>query len=249
MSLLCIAAVRRRVIPLWLGVMVAVVGGVGPFAGSIGFIVDERRAAGRMAARTRYGLEPAMAVNTDGRSGHAGDGRLGLRGHHPGVAQAGGRQVAEDETLVEISTDKVDAEVPAPAAGTVVKIHAAEGDTVERRRRARRDRARTAAPRADAPTRAPRPRPPAAEASPSRAPARPDASTIAMPAMGESVSEGTILEWAKQPGDAVEADETIVEISTDKVDAEVPAPAAGTLDRDPRRRPATPSTSARSSRA
>ena len=51
-----------------------------------------------------------------------------------------------------------------------------------------------------------------------------------MPAMGESVSEGTILEWAKQPGDAVAEDETIVEISTDKVDAEVPAPAAGTID-------------------
>ena len=50
-----------------------------------------------------------------------------------------------------------------------------------------------------------------------------------MPAMGESVSEGTILEWAKQPGDAVADDETIVEISTDKVDAEVPAPASGTL--------------------
>ena len=51
-----------------------------------------------------------------------------------------------------------------------------------------------------------------------------------MPAMGESVSEGVILEWAKQPGDAVEADETIVEISTDKVDAEVPAPASGVME-------------------
>ena len=55
-----------------------------------------------------------------------------------------GDQVSEDETLVEISTDKVDAEVPAPATGTVVKIHAAEGDTVARRRRAGRDRHRTA---------------------------------------------------------------------------------------------------------
>ena len=50
-----------------------------------------------------------------------------------------------------------------------------------------------------------------------------------MPAMGESVSEGTVLEWAKAVGDAIEADETIVEISTDKVDAEVPAPASGTV--------------------
>src|SRR5215213_7962665 len=52
---------------------------------------------------------------------------------------------------------------------------------------------------------------------------------VVMPAMGDSVSEGTILEWAKQPGDPVAADETIVEISTDKVDAEVPAPAAGVM--------------------
>ena len=51
-----------------------------------------------------------------------------------------------------------------------------------------------------------------------------------MPAMGESVTEGTILEWAKQPGEPIAEDETIVEISTDKVDAEVPAPAAGTID-------------------
>ena len=47
--------------------------------------------------------------------------------------------------------------------------------------------------------------------------------------MGESVTEGTILEWAKQPGDEVAEDETIVEVSTDKVDAEIPAPAPGTI--------------------
>ncbi|HEX6712267.1 MAG TPA: biotin/lipoyl-containing protein, partial [Thermoleophilaceae bacterium] len=52
---------------------------------------------------------------------------------------------------------------------------------------------------------------------------------ITLPAMGESVTEGTVLEWRKQVGDAVEADEPIVDVSTDKVDAEVPAPAAGTL--------------------
>src|SRR5436309_5283840 len=52
---------------------------------------------------------------------------------------------------------------------------------------------------------------------------------VVMPAMGDSVAEGTVLEWHKQEGDSVEADETIVEISTDKVDAEVPAPATGTV--------------------
>src|SRR5687768_14289381 len=52
---------------------------------------------------------------------------------------------------------------------------------------------------------------------------------VTMPQMGESVTEGTILEWLKQVGDRVDADEPVVEVSTDKVDAEVPAPAAGTL--------------------
>src|SRR5919206_588003 len=52
---------------------------------------------------------------------------------------------------------------------------------------------------------------------------------ITMPAMGESVTEGTILEWLKQVGDRVEVEEGLVEISTDKVDAELPSPVAGTL--------------------
>src|SRR5688572_4996122 len=123
-----------------------------------------------------------------------------------------GDEVAEDETLVEISTDKVDAEVPAPVAGTVVKIHAAEGDTVNvgavLAEIAPGENGAKPAMEADEPE---APQEPAAEAK---------TIDIAMPAMGESVSEGTILEWAKQPGDDVSEDETIVEISTDKVDAE-----------------------------
>jgi len=129
--------------------------------------------------------------------------------------KAEGDSVAADETLVEISTDKVDAEVPAPVDGTVVKVHAAEGDTIQVGALL-------------------------AEISPGNgagpAAAQPEAPEeeqqivdIVMPAMGESVSEGVVLEWAKQVGDAIEADETIVEISTDKVDAEVPAPASGTV--------------------
>src|SRR3954451_1005778 len=129
-----------------------------------------------------------------------------------------GDEVSEDETLVEISTDKVDAEVPAPVAGTVVKIHAAEGDTV-----GVGSVLAEIEPGENGSG-------PALEADEEAAAA--DSGTvidIEMPAMGESVSEGTILEWSKQPGDAVAEDETIVEISTDKVDAEVPAPASGTL--------------------
>src|SRR6476660_1632788 len=130
-----------------------------------------------------------------------------------------GDQVSLDETLVEISTDKVDAEVPAPITGTVVKVHAAEGDTVL-----------VGAVLAEiAPTNGDGP---AAPAAPDAGEAPADGGTeveIVMPAMGESVTEGVVLEWHKQPGDAIAQDETIVEISTDKVDAEVPAPAAGTM--------------------
>ncbi len=127
-----------------------------------------------------------------------------------------GDQISEDEVLVEISTDKVDAEVPAPTTGTVVKIHAAEGDTIS-----------VGALLAEI-------APGENGAKPAAAAPEPEAGgetlEIVMPAMGESVSEGTILEWAKQPGEEVAEDETIVEISTDKVDAEVPAPASGTID-------------------
>src|SRR5215217_9314594 len=129
-----------------------------------------------------------------------------------------GDQVSEDEALVEISTDKVDAEVPSPAAGTVVKIHAAEGDTVT----VGAVLAEIAPGDGAAPP-----------AAPDEAPAEPasgETVEIVMPAMGESVTEGTILEWAKEPGEPVAEDETIVEISTDKVDAEVPAPATGTIE-------------------
>ena len=140
--------------------------------------------------------------------------------------KAEGDSVAADETLVEISTDKVDAEVPAPIDGTVVKVHAAEGDTIH-----------VGAVLAEiAPTNGAGPSAPAAPEADAEA-AAPEADAeaaeqvvdIVMPAMGESVSEGVVLEWAKQVGEAIDADETIVEISTDKVDAEVPAPAAGTV--------------------
>src|SRR5687767_14863571 len=127
-----------------------------------------------------------------------------------------GDQVSEDEVLVEISTDKVDAEVTAPADGTVVKVCAAEGDTVS-----------VGAVLAEIMP-GDNGGPPAA--APEAEPSEGETLDIVMPAMGESVSEGTILEWAKQPGEEVEEDETIVEISTDKVDAEVPAPASGTIE-------------------
>jgi 2-oxoglutarate dehydrogenase E1 component len=131
-----------------------------------------------------------------------------------------GDTVATDDVLVEISTDKVDAEVPSPTSGTVVALLVGEGDTVS-----------VGAPLCEIES---GDAPPASDTGSADANGAADAGPaetveITMPAMGESVSEGTILEWAKAVGDHVETDETIVEISTDKVDAEVPSPASGTI--------------------
>jgi multifunctional 2-oxoglutarate metabolism enzyme len=133
-----------------------------------------------------------------------------------------GESIEADETLVEISTDKVDAEVPAPTSGTVVRILAAEGDTVTvgavLAEIAPGDGATAANGNGGPPG-------DAAEAPPGEA----QTIDIVMPQMGESVTEGVILEWSVEAGAQIAADETIVEISTDKVDAEVPAPASGTV--------------------
>jgi multifunctional 2-oxoglutarate metabolism enzyme len=131
-----------------------------------------------------------------------------------------GDQVEADEVLVEISTDKVDAEVPAPQSGTVVKIHAAEGETVA-----------VGAVLAEISTNGDAP-PAAAEApdddtEPAEAPG--EIVDIVTPTGGESVTEGTILEWAVKVGDQVDDGQTVVEIYTDKVDMELPAPSAGTI--------------------
>jgi 2-oxoglutarate dehydrogenase E1 component len=156
-----------------------------------------------------------------------------------------GDTVAADETIVEISTDKVDAELPSPASGTVVKVHVAEGETVHvgtvlAEISTNGDVPATAVgdPASEGESLTGTPTAEAAEAEAEHSPDHPpdDANgagtgsvDVVMPQMGESVSEGTILEWHGAPGDSIEADETIVEISTDKVDAEVPAPATGTI--------------------
>jgi 2-oxoglutarate dehydrogenase E1 component len=141
-----------------------------------------------------------------------------------------GDQIAADETLVEISTDKVDAEVPSPASGTVVKLHAAEGDTVSvgavLAEIATDDGGGAGAttdgqPEAGAPVEV--------EEGDAGENGAGQIIDIVTPQAGESVAEGTILEWVKKVGDTVEADETVVEISTDKVDMELPAPASGTI--------------------
>ena len=141
-----------------------------------------------------------------------------------------GERVEADEVLVEISTDKVDAEVPAPASGTVVKILAAEGDTVSvgavLAEISTDNGARPAAVAEPEAVEAAEPEPQAAEPEPQ---ATGEIVDIVTPTGGESVTEGTILEWAVKVGDAVEDGQTVVELSTDKVDMELPAPTAGTI--------------------
>src|ERR1700710_2003064 len=134
-----------------------------------------------------------------------------------------GDTIEADEILVEVSTDKVDAEVPAPASGTVVAIHFAEGDTVS----VGSVLAEIASGAGDGGS------PPDDSSgngsSPSLDAPAGEIVDITTPAGGESVTEGTILEWAVKVGDSVGDGDTVVEISTDKVDMELPSPAAGTI--------------------
>ena len=139
-----------------------------------------------------------------------------------------GDTVELDEPIVEVSTDKVDSEVPSPVAGVLLEILVPEDETVEvgteiaRIGDASEASAPAAAPAAVAPVT------PAAPAAPvSAAPA--SGTEVRMPALGESVTEGTVTTWLKAVGDAVEADEPLLEVSTDKVDSEVPSPVAGFL--------------------
>src|SRR5271165_6267030 len=154
-----------------------------------------------------------------------------------------GDTVERDEPLFEISTDKVDAEIPSPAAGVLREIKVADGATVQINTvvavidEAASNGASPSAPPAETPQAAPAPEAadaeatvPAAAAPADSAPAASGPVTeIVMPQMGESIFEGTITKWLKQVGDKVERDEPLFEISTDKVDAEIPSPAAGVL--------------------
>ena len=139
-----------------------------------------------------------------------------------------GDTVELDEPIVGVSTDKVDSEVPSPVAGVLLEILVPEDETVEVGTEIARigDASEASAPAAApaAPVEAP-----AAPATPAPAPAPAQGTEVRMPALGESVTEGTVTTWLKAVGDAVDADEPLLEVSTDKVDSEVPAPVAGFL--------------------
>ncbi|MCH9678099.1 MAG: 2-oxoglutarate dehydrogenase, E2 component, dihydrolipoamide succinyltransferase [Actinomycetia bacterium] len=173
--------------------------------------------------------------------------------------KAVGDTVAADEPLLEVSTDKVDTEIPAPASGVLLSIDATEDDTVEvggvlavigepddaaavpssepsepSEPVVADTPAEPAAPAEAAPSEPATPEPATPEpATPGPAIPEPVSSgsevSVVLPALGESVTEGVITRWLKSVGDAVDADEPLVEISTDKVDTEIPAPVSGTL--------------------
>src|ERR1700752_328502 len=156
-----------------------------------------------------------------------------------------GDSVQRDEPLFEISTDKVDAEIPSPASGTLSEIKVDAGNTVQINTVvavigdgdgavANKPAAAAATPpkqepakeekKAEAPKAAPAPAAPVEAATSSGG-----GTDVVMPQMGESIFEGTITKWLKKVGDSVPRDEPLFEISTDKVDAEIPSPASGTL--------------------
>ncbi|WP_030740677.1 2-oxoglutarate dehydrogenase, E2 component, dihydrolipoamide succinyltransferase [Streptomyces griseus] len=168
--------------------------------------------------------------------------------------KAEGERVEADEPLLEVSTDKVDTEIPAPASGVLTSIKVAEDETVEVGAELAviddgtggGEAAAPAAEEAPAAEHASAPAPQAEEAptapsteteAPAQAPTAEAASggssaegtDVTLPALGESVTEGTVTRWLKEVGEEVAEDEPLLEVSTDKVDTEIPAPVAGVL--------------------
>jgi 2-oxoglutarate dehydrogenase E2 component (dihydrolipoamide succinyltransferase) len=167
-----------------------------------------------------------------------------------------GDVIKVDEAIVEVSTDKVDTEIPSPVAGVLLEIKAAQDSVIAvgavMAVIGEANGAAQSAPQPTAPivqTPPPAPTPPVAPVVkkpvakiPDPVPAAPVVTTpvaptstgsatvnVLLPALGESVTEGTITRWLKNVGDSVSLDEAIVEISTDKVDTELPSPAAGVI--------------------
>src|SRR5262245_54016290 len=194
-----------------------------------------------------------------------------------------GDSIAVDEPLLEVSTDKVDTEIPSPVEGTVIEIKVAEDETVEvgtvlatvgadaaadagggesapaadqagqqsppaqpaqpaatppptagaiaAEEDGKPAPASAASPEAESPasTETPTPAEPPAEPAPAAQTANGQGTDVRLPELGESVTEGTVTRWLKQVGDSVALDEPLLEISTDKVDTEIPSPVAGTV--------------------
>jgi len=143
--------------------------------------------------------------------------------------KAEGDHVNVDEPLLEVSTDKVDTEIPSPVTGTLTKIVIQIDQTVPVGAELAIIADGAAAPVAAAPVAAAPVAAAPVPAAPVVAAAPTSGTVITMPALGESVSEGTVTRWLKNIGDSVAVDEALLEVSTDKVDTEIPSPVAGTL--------------------
>ncbi|WP_444963132.1 2-oxoglutarate dehydrogenase, E2 component, dihydrolipoamide succinyltransferase [Nocardiopsis sp. M1B1] len=166
-----------------------------------------------------------------------------------------GDTVEVDEPLLEVSTDKVDTEIPSPVAGVLTKILVDEDETVEigaeiaviggegestddeggaepAAEESAREPEETEEPEEEAaeePEPEPAPEPQAGSDAQASSSEQGPTTSVTMPALGESVTEGTVTQWLKSVGDTVEVDEPLLEVSTDKVDTEIPSPVAGVL--------------------
>ena len=187
--------------------------------------------------------EEAKADSSNGGSGDAADvempelGESVTEGTITQWLKSVGDTVEVDEPLLEVSTDKVDTEIPSPVAGALVEILADEDDTIE----VGEVIARIGDENATASSSEAKPEPQEEKKEEPKTEEKEDkkadssnsgsgdAADVEMPELGESVTEGTITQWLKSVGDTVEVDEPLLEVSTDKVDTEIPSPVAGAL--------------------
>src|SRR5690625_5005383 len=231
------------------GSVIAIIGEEGESTGSSDAPAKEEAPAEEPAAEEE---ESASEESAPAASGDATDvempelGESVTEGTITQWLKSVGDTVEADEPLLEVSTDKVDTEIPSPVAGTLVEILADEDDTIDvgaviarigdgnaKPAASEKKEEPKAEPKEEAPAKeeAPKEEPAAEESAPAASSdsASGDATDVEMPELGESVTEGTITQWLKSVGDTVEVDEPLLEVSTDKVDTEIPSPVAGTL--------------------
>ena len=231
------------------GAVIAIIGEEGESTGSSDAPAKEEAPAEEPAAEEE---ESASEESAPAASGDATDvempelGESVTEGTITQWLKSVGDTVEVDEPLLEVSTDKVDTEIPSPVAGTLVEILADEDDTIDvgaviarigdgnaKPAASEKKEEPKAEPKEEAPAKeeAPKEEPAAEESAPAASSdsASGDATDVEMPELGESVTEGTITQWLKSVGDTVEVDEPLLEVSTDKVDTEIPSPVAGTL--------------------
>ncbi|MDN6262417.1 2-oxoglutarate dehydrogenase, E2 component, dihydrolipoamide succinyltransferase [Corynebacterium casei] len=228
------------------GAVIAIIGEEGESAGSSDASQEKDEPAEEEAPKEEAAEAESDSDDAPAASGDATDvempelGESVTEGTITQWLKSVGDTVEVDEPLLEVSTDKVDTEIPSPVAGTLVEVLADEDDTIDVGAVIARIGDGNAKPAASDKKEDPKeelkqeeaPKEEAAEAesdSDDAPAASGDATDVEMPELGESVTEGTITQWLKSVGDTVEVDEPLLEVSTDKVDTEIPSPVAGTL--------------------